>query len=323
MGLSNADRRDLFEDARALAELSTDKKLIAGLLWSYGASFYMAGDLRDAQTHITQSVRLADEIGDPGLCSAFRVGSAVVALVLGPLDFSLAEARTAIELTGGDSDVGKDFLGYSPRLRNTINRSMAYSLMGRLEDAREDAIWGLAEARRSAELENVVIGLYAMNLWAFHAGDGEGALVRARETLQAAEMSTRYLHTYAWEGMGMACLLAGHPDDAIRALESAAALVAEGAGGFQEANTLALLSASHAAAGDAHRAFEVAERAVDSARTRGARVFEAHALLRRANARRLLEHDAALVADDLALARAMIEETGAHGYAPFLADASP
>jgi hypothetical protein len=35
-------------------------------------------------------------------------------------------------------------------------------------------------------------------------------------------------------------------------------VVAEGAGGFQESSILALLSAAHAAAGDARRALEVA-----------------------------------------------------------------
>jgi hypothetical protein len=122
--------------------------------------------------------------------------------------------------------------------------------------------------------------------------------------------------------MGMACLLAGDPDAAIRALESGIALVAEGVGGFQEVSVLANLSAAHGMVGDAHRAFDVAERAVETARERGARVFEAQALVRRANARRLLGQHEALIAEDVTLARAAIEETGAYGYAPFL-DATP
>jgi hypothetical protein len=213
--------------------------------------------------------------------------------------------------------MGKEFLGYSPLVRCTITRSMAYSLMGRLDEARDDAELALTAARESAELENVVIGLYAMNLWAFHAGVGKGALVRAREALQDAEI-TGYLQTYAWEGMGMACLLAGHPNDAIRALESATALLADGVGGFQEPSILALLSASHASVGNAHRAFDFATQAVEAARVRGARVFEGHALIRRAHARRLLGQEKALATEDVALARAAIEETGAYGYAPFL-----
>ena len=137
-----------------------------------------------------------------------------------------------------------------------------------------------------------------MNLWAFHAGVEEGSLVRARESLQLAEMSTRYLHTYAWEGMGMACLLAHRPKDAIAALESGVAVIAAGAGGFQEASIRALLSAALAAAGDAQRALEVATEAVNVARERGARVYEGPALIRRADARRLLGHDASLIAED-------------------------
>lgn len=195
---------------------------------------------------------------------------------------------------------------------------MAYTLAGRLDDAHTDAEWVITAAQRPADLELLVIGLYAMNLWAFHAGESEGSLARARETVQAAEASTRYLHTYAWEGMGMACLLAGRPDDAIAALENAVALVAEGVGGFQEPNILALLSASHGAAGDAQRALDVAAEAVDAARARGARVFESHALIRRAGARRLLGQQDGLVAEDLRLAHDAIEETGAYGFAPFL-----
>jgi tetratricopeptide (TPR) repeat protein len=265
-------------------------------------------------------MRIADEIGDTELSTAFRI-SAVVPMVTGPLSTALEEAQGAIDLAKGDPELGTEFLGYSPLVRSMINRSMVYSLMGRLDDARADAEWGLEAARRRAELENVVIGLYAMNLWAFYARVREGALDRAREPLQVMEMSSRYLHTYAWEGMGMACLLAGQSDDAIRALESGAALVAEGVGGFQEPSILAHLSAAHASVGNAERAFEVAIQAVEAARVRGARVFEGHALIRRAHARRLLGQEKALATEDFALARAAIEETGAYGYAPFLEDA--
>jgi hypothetical protein len=323
MGLSNADRDDLYRDARALAHRSDDKELLAALMWSYGASYYMSGQLRDARPHIAASVRLADEIGNAGFSSAFRVGSGVVALVMGPLSAALEEMQTSIDVTDGDPSVGTAFLGYSPLVRSTINRSMAHTLMGHLDEARADAEWGLAAARENGELENVVIGLCAMNLWAFHAGVEDGCLARARESLQLAEMSTRYLHTYAWEGMGMACLLAHRPNDAIGALEGGVAVIAEGAGGFQQASVLALLSAAHAAAGDARRALEVATEAVEFARVRGARVFEGPALIRRAHAHRLLGHDEMLIAEDERLARLAIEETGAFGYAPFLDNAPP
>jgi class 3 adenylate cyclase len=318
MGLSNADRHELYEQGRALAERSTDRKLLARLLWSYGASFYMAGELRDADTHVSRSVRIADEIGERGLSSAFRIGTSVIALVIGPLSAALEEARLAIELSGGDPKVGSEFLGYSPLVRATINRSMVHTLMGHLEGARADAESGVTEARRLGDLENVVIGLYATNLWAFHAGEREGALERARETLEAAEISTRYLHTYAWEGLGMAYMLEDDSDGAIDALETGIAVISEGAGGFQEPSILALLANAHASAREPARAFDVALRAVESARQRGARVFEVAALIERARARALLGHEASLVREDLDNARAAIEATGAYGYAPFL-----
>jgi class 3 adenylate cyclase/tetratricopeptide (TPR) repeat protein len=320
MGLSTTDRRELYEQGRKVAERSPDPKLLAHLVWSCGASYYMAGELREAQPHLLEGVRIADEIGDVGLASALRIG-AVVSIVTGPLSSAIEEAQSGIDLARDDPELGKEHLGYSPLVRNTLNRSMAYTFAGRLDQARADAEWVIETARRREELELIVIGLYAMNLWAFHAGDSEGALVRARETVQAAEMSTRYLHTYAREGMGMACLLSGRPDDAITALESAVALVAKGVGGFQEPSILALLSASHAAAGNARQAFDAAEEAVDAARDRGARVFEGHALIRRAGARRLLGQPEELVAEDLGLARRAIEDSGAHGFAPFLLDA--
>jgi hypothetical protein len=186
MGLSNADRNDLYSEGRALADRSDDKELLAALMWSYGASYYMSGQLRDAQPHIAASVRLADEIGHAGFSSAFRVGSGVVALVMGPLAAAFEEMQASIDVADGDFSVGTAFLGYSPLVRSTINRSMAYTLMGHLDEARADAEWGLVAARESGQLENVVIGLYATNLWAFHAGVEEGSLVRARESLQLA-----------------------------------------------------------------------------------------------------------------------------------------
>lgn len=317
MGLSNVDRRELYEQGRALAERSADPKLLAFLIWSFGASCYFAGELREALVHLDESIPIADEIGDTGLATVTRI-TAVVRLATGPLNHAIKELETGIDLAGTDHDLGKEYVGYSPLVRHRLNRSMAYTLTGRFDEARAEAEWVLAAARRLDQLELVVIGLYAVNLWAFHAGESEGALERARETVDAAEISTRYLHTYAWEGMGMACLISGRPADAIDALERSVALVAEGVGGFQEASILALLSAAHAAAGNAQPAFDVAAQAVDAARTRGARVFEGHALIRRAVARRLLGQPEGLVAEDLDLARGVIEETGAYGFAPFL-----
>ena len=317
MGLSNEDRHDLYEQGRLLAERSEDMSLLARLIWSYGASFYMGGQLRDARTYVLAGTQIADEIGDVGLSVAFRIG-AVIPLVTGPLSTALHEAQIAIDLTAGDSEVGTDFLGYSPLVRSTINRSMICALMGRLDEARADAEAGLVAARERAELENVVIGLYAMNLWAFLAGDAEGAIDRAREPIQVMEMSTRYLHTYAWEGMGMAFLLAGRPDDARHALENGPALFGQGVGGFQQANTLALLSAAHASMGDAQQAFASANEAVEAARVRGTLVWAGHALMRRAYARRLRGEDEALVADEVARSLAAIEEAGAYGYLPLL-----
>jgi hypothetical protein len=118
-------------------------------------------------------------------------------------------------------------------------------------------------------------------------------------------------------------MLASRPGDAVGALESGATVIAEGAGGFQEASILALLSAAHAMVSDARRALEVATQAVEVARVRGARVFEGHALIRRARARRLLRDDQPLIAEDEGLTRLAIEETGAFGYVQFLDAALP
>jgi adenylate cyclase len=317
MGLSTTDGRKLYEQGRTLAERSPDPKLLAFLIWSFGASCYFAGDLREARTHLLESIRIADEIGDIGLATVTRI-TAVVPTVTGPLSSAIEEAETGIDLVGGDPELGKEYVGYSPLVRHRLNRSMAFALAGRLDEARADAEWVIEAARQLDQLELLVIGLYAMNLWAFHAGESKGSVVRAEEAVEAAEVSTRYLHTYAWEGMGMACLLSGRPVEAINALENAVALTAEGVSGFQEPSILALLSAAHATAGDARRAFEVAAQAVDAARARGARVFEGHALIRRAHARRLLGQQETLVAEDLELARGAIAETGAYGFAPFL-----
>jgi class 3 adenylate cyclase/tetratricopeptide (TPR) repeat protein len=317
MGISDVDRRELYERGRALAERSGNARLLAFFIWSFGASCYFAGELREARAHVLESARIADDTGDPGLASVSRI-MAVIPIVTGPLVSAIEEAQAGIELAVDDPELGREYVGYSPLVRNRLNRSMAYVLAGRLDEGREDAEWVIAAARRLDQLELVVIGLYAMNLWAFHAGDREGSLPRAREAIEAAAVSTRYLHAYAWEGMGMACLLAGRPADAIGALENAVALTAEGVARFQEPSILALSSAAHAAAGDARRAFDLAAEAVSTAQARGARVFEGHALIRRAEARRLVGEEETLVAADLELARQAIEETGAYGFTPFL-----
>src|SRR5207247_7453267 len=119
--------------------------------------------------------------------------------------------------------------------------------------------------------------------------------------------------------LGYAHLLNEHWADAIALLEGALALAGERAVAlYWEPFMLAVLAEAHLGAREVGRARQVADEALARARQLGTRVEEIQAELVLARVLRHAEAATSAIEGALCNAAALIEETGARGYEPFV-----
>jgi len=180
----------------------------------------------------------------------------------------------------------------------------------------------LCNACKTTEEKLVLWTLPQQGRIAHLAGDGT-AVPRSREAVVLAEeLGSPFHSVLALQGFGAACLAAGRGDDAVDSLQDALSL-ARGrfVGLFEESSLLAYLADAHLLVDDPVTALRLAEEALAVSRAQHARVFECHALLSRARARRAIAHDdaRAAISADLAEARSAVEESGFVAWSPFLA----
>jgi ATP/maltotriose-dependent transcriptional regulator MalT len=125
----------------------------------------------------------------------------------------------------------------------------------------------------------------------------------------------------ALQARGIAALLAARPDSAAEDFSLALAEARERRAGLaEEASLLAHLARAHLALGNTQAARQAAGEAVELARRQGARIVEILALLTRAQVVRTTGADAdpGTARPDLDAALALVHETGAVAYEPFI-----
>jgi ATP/maltotriose-dependent transcriptional regulator MalT len=137
----------------------------------------------------------------------------------------------------------------------------------------------------------------------------------------ADNTGSAFSRVLAHKAMGIAHALGGAAPAAIHSLRASLAIVRDAnANVLEEASVLTLLAEAHARAGDGEQALLLADEAVAAARRRGTRLYECQAQLARAA---VLEHAAGagaagLIGQALARADALLRDTGARTYAPFV-----
>jgi ATP/maltotriose-dependent transcriptional regulator MalT len=152
------------------------------------------------------------------------------------------------------------------------------------------------------------------------AGDDEAALALAEEARRiSVDIGNRFTLILALEALGIAQLAEGRHHEAQASLTQALDEARTHRCGLSdEASVLTHLAEAHLAAGDGAAARLVADEAVETARTQGARILECLALLTRARVLRASGTDEATVLADLDAALVLVQETGAAAYQPFI-----
>jgi adenylate cyclase len=321
IGIDSVEAQTLFDEGRALAEHLGDKGQLAGLTQFYAAALFLGwGEAQESVTFYRKAAQLADQTMDPAVRAGASVGLTIGVAYTGPLGDGLRVTDELLAVCSGDPDRGLEYLGYSPMVRLFLSRADLLSRMGRLDEARHDAERALGMARERSEFEMVSWTLAVSTRVSYYAGDEEDLSPLAAEAARiSGDSGNLALHVIASQALGMAELAAGRWEEAAVTLAQA---LSEGrrhrVGLCEEASLLAYLALGLLGVGDKAAAVSRAEEAVAVARRQGARVLECLALLARARILRETKGLDDVVHDDPTAALALVHETGAGTYEPFI-----
>ena len=323
-GMDPQESQVLFEEGRRLAQCLTDESLAVRLLQARGTERFVRGDLIEARTCWLQSAHLAATTADPTLRTIACTAPTVICPYVGPIHEGVHFADQVVAHSGGDPDRGVAHFGFSPLVRASVHRAELLALAGRPADASREANLAVRAARERHEAEHLVWTLCLSARLADLTGADHHASDAAAEAVRVAdEAGNAIVRPMALQARGIAALLAARPDTAAEDFSLALAEARERRAGLaEEASLLAHLARAHVALGDTQAARQDAAEAVEVARRQGARIVEVLALLTRAQVLRTTGDDADLetARADLDAALALVHETGAVAYEPFIGE---
>ena len=317
-GIEPADAEALFAEGQARAKRLPDPGLLSLITKLRGSVQFWHGDLRAGWNSFCEARDLLSQSDDVEAPVGAWLGLAWACLYMGTVEQGLDLAEEAIAVCGDDLGRGIQSLGYSGLLRNLLTRGQLLALGGRLKGGRAEVNHALALVGEHRQTELKAWGFPITAHLASMGGEDESGLALAEEARRiSVEIGNRFTLILALESMGIAQLAEGRPDEAQASLTQALNEARTHRCGLSdEASVLAHLAEAHLAAGDATAARLVADEAVERAREQGAGILECLALLVRAKVLRTGDHAAVVV--DLEAALALIQQTGALTYEPFI-----
>jgi len=319
-GIDAADASALFAEGQARAKRLPDPGPLSVITKLRGSVQFWHGELQAGRNSFSEARDLLAQSTDLEAPVGAWLGLAWACLYMGTVEEGLDLAEEAIAVCHGDLSRGMQSLGYSGLLRNFLTRGQLLALAGRLEAGKAEVNHALALVREHRQTELKTWGFPILAHLAYMAGDGEAGLALAEEARRiSVEIGNRFTLILALEAMGIAQLAEGRPQEAQASLTQALDEARTHRCGLSdEASVLAHLAEAHHAAREGTAARLVADEAVEKARGQEARILECLALLIRAQVLRTSGGDEAAVLADLDAAMALVQETGALTYEPFI-----
>jgi len=321
-GASGEDVEALFREGRGLAERSGNDRALALLHGGYGSYLYLTNGVWDvASSHLEESVRIADAVGERGVRILARFNLTHAAALGGRFARALAASDEALALCGGDWEVGARIIGYSTRVGLILYRCLALAWAGRADECAPllDALMAFARERDDRFVDTLA-HLAAVNV-AEVTGDGRAAATHGRRALDSAEhVGLVGLRIIGHLGLGRGLLTAAEWRDAHAAFEGGLALIeASGIYRLAECEMRVGIARARRGLGDLPGALAAAERAARIGK-RSTWHGEMHARL--TLARILAEAEGAAAAESVAAALErvahLIERSGARAVEPML-----
>ena len=318
-GIAPEEAERLYTEARVRAERLGDPKLLALVVAVSGSNKFCTGDLRGGLDRYLEGAQIAEQTGDRDLQAACWHAPALPLVHLGPLAEGLAWIERHLAVCADDPDRGVEHAGYSPLTSTVDSRARYLLLAGRLPEAARDIDRALALGRLRAEPDPLCWALTLAGRLAWLSGEGDG-LAAAAEAVRIGEETGNIVGlVLGLQSVALSELAAGRPSLAVAACERALREVRDHRTGlFEEGSVLAHLARARLAAGDPAGAVDAAIDAVTVAVRQQARVVECLALLIRAQTLRAIDGDVDDICADLDAAIALVSETGAVTYEPFI-----
>jgi len=322
-GLLPEQTRNFYREGKERAERLADGELLTMVEFSRGLELFVRGELGQAWTTFLEAARLAEATGDLTLQVITCIPS-LVATSVGPISEGLRLADRLEALTAGDPEIGARYLGYSPLVRTLLYRAQLIATAGAVSDGYRGVETSLRLVRERGETEGEAWALAALARLDELSGEaGEGRAEQAVEAARIAEESgNRMVQSSCSTALGVAELMGGRYESAAEALTRGLTVARDQQAGLsEEARLLTRLAQARLGLGEGDAAGAAADEAVEVACRQGARVLACHALLVRAQVRRVAttgDDDRAGARADLDDAAALARETGASTYVPFI-----
>jgi tetratricopeptide (TPR) repeat protein len=232
----------------------------------------------------------------------------------------LSWSERVLAQVGSDDALGREILGYSPRVAMLHARCLALQRLGRLEEAST----GFRELERVVEeSQELEVGTWLGQVWPelnLARGSNQPVLERARHSVEIAEkLDIEASRIIALAGLGLAYLVEGQPEAARDALLQSAAMARD----RRMLSTFLVLVLAHVAEaqfdlGERSEAVATAREAIALGSAGGCLGFEAEAQLALARALLATEGGPPCAEIESALERAeqLVEATGARVLSP-------
>ena len=318
-GMSDDRIAEVFAEGKALAVERGDAREQVLLNGHLAVNQMLAGAFRQVILLLEESRALADATDEPELRWTAREPFEFALLQLGELDSALRMNDEQIEFGRADPAIGTATLGFSTS--NTFShRGWMLMDLGRFDEAAVALQRAEELARRFDDGEILSWNDTFRSRLFERTGDVHAALAAGRRAIESAEKIGSVLaRVVAHAAYGTALCLTAEWQKGRQSLELALAIArANRVGLFMEADYVAALAEAQLALGDAPRARELAEEAIQVALRMQMPVAEVHAQLTRARVLLALDGVAARDAVEASLdhALALVQSTGARSYEP-------
>jgi adenylate cyclase len=320
-GIPATEALGFFEEAKELALALKDARANALIHAAYGRILANGGSADEYVQKIREAKAIADQGSDVSvqitlkavLCHALRLAG----YMSEALQMNIEATERAHEIVQFD----RQTLGFDIEVWLTVMRGQTLVMLGRGEEARPflDRILALDNSQVDPLHHMVPSVAYVDLAWS----EGNAALAEQhaeRAFSIAAKSGNPYLRVYAQACRGLSHIISGRHTSAIHDLSDALTFARSRKAGLEnEPRILADLANAYSVNGDVVNAFRAADEAIKVAIDRHARIPECLARIVRADLlMRSTEDHQDAAEKDLALARALIEETGAAILKPLI-----
>jgi class 3 adenylate cyclase/tetratricopeptide (TPR) repeat protein len=327
LGLSEAAVDELYQEGNALAERAGNTVIVTTLRAAYGARICGLGRVREYLDLSIENVRNGDAVGFPAARAGVRVAAAYACVLIGRLADCWRYTEEGEQITGNDFEIGRREFGFSYRVFFAQMRANLLGVTGRLAESRLALGEALRVARESGVPENLGWALGILSLYSLYTGElvheglGDARLGAAEALKIAHEIGSGFSEGGAYQNMANVQLVAGEHEEAERYYSDSLELSRTRRIGLEfESSTLAGIARAQTASGRAAEAIASAEEAVALAQQRGQLYYElvGQIALAEALCAARIGRSRAATEDALKRAAALVEQTGARVYQPWV-----